>query len=446
MSEHKSFITTEYFEEILNRLPEGLFFIDPEGKIVKINPAFTEILGYEPKEIIGKSFVDLRHDLSQASDTLKKRTEDFGLYFFHLSEKNATPMIMRHKEGHAVPVRLRSILIRNSSGQTDATLGIIERETVGGKEILFDSEEVLDKKIWEMEQNYRSILDYSGDAILISDFNTRVVTVNNAMFKMLDYTTPDELLGKHLAEIGPYEGTFTSTTGEVITFDERWQKAQIDITDSLFENGIVHCELYLFKKNNNVVPVEATISLLKDKKDGRRGAISIFRDVTRRKLTDKKLLDIQHELEERVKERTENLEEVNAALNVLLKKREEDKNELEEKILFRVNELVMPYLDKLKKSQLSERQETYLTIAEKNLKEVGASLSQRLSALHKKLTPMEIQVANLVQQGKTNKEIAEILNLSAKTIESHRKNIRTKFGIKNQKTNLRSYLLSLENR
>ena len=111
-----------------------------------------------------------------------------------------------------------------------------------------------------------------------------------------------------------------------------------------------------------------------------------------------------------------------------------------------MNELVIPYLEKLKKSQLSERQGIYLTIAEKNLKEVGASLSQRLSSLHKKLTPMEIQVANLVQQGKTNKEIAEILNLSAKTIESHRKNIRTKFGIKNQKTNLRSYLLSLKNR
>jgi DNA-binding CsgD family transcriptional regulator len=58
---------------------------------------------------------------------------------------------------------------------------------------------------------------------------------------------------------------------------------------------------------------------------------------------------------------------------------------------------------------------------------------------------MEIQVANLVQQGKATKEIAEVLHLSAKTIASHRKNIRTKIGIKHTKTNLRSYLLSLNN-
>lgn len=445
MFKHEGLIPSKYFEEITDILSEGLFFIDPEGKIVKINPAFTKILGYEQGDIIGKSFVDLRHDLSQLSGTVKKRTEDFGLYFFHLSEKNAVPMIMRHKKGHAVSVRLRSISSRYSTGQTDVTLGIIDKENVNSEEQLFDSEEVLDKKIWEMEQNYRSILDYSGDAILISDFNTRVVTVNNALVKMLGYTNPDELLGKYLAEIGPFEGTYTSTTGEVITFDESWQKAQIEITDSLFESGIVHCELYLFKKDNNVVPVETTLSLLKDKKGERRGAISIFRDVTQRKLYDKKLLDIQHGLEQRVKERTANLEEVNTALNVLLKNREEDKNELEEKMIFNLSELVLPYLEKLKKSQLSERQEIYLDIAERNLKDIGSALSQRISTLSKRLTPMEIQVANLVKQGRTNKEVAEILNLSPMTIESHRKNIRTKIGIKNQKTNLRSYLLSLDN-
>ena len=42
-----------------------------------------------------------------------------------------------------------------------------------------------------------------------------------------------------------------------------------------------------------------------------------------------------------------------------------------------------------------------------------------------------------------NKDIAEIMNLSIKTIEFHRNNIRNKLGLKNGKINLRSYLLSL---
>ena len=55
---------------------------------------------------------------------------------------------------------------------------------------------------------------------------------------------------------------------------------------------------------------------------------------------------------------------------------------------------------------------------------------------------MEIRVANLVKEGQTNKETAEILCLSKNTIMFHRYNIRCKLGLKNKKINLRSHLLS----
>jgi DNA-binding CsgD family transcriptional regulator len=60
------------------------------------------------------------------------------------------------------------------------------------------------------------------------------------------------------------------------------------------------------------------------------------------------------------------------------------------------------------------------------------------------LSPAQVQVAGLVRENKTTKEIAELLNLSEKTIEDHRKHIRRKLGIMNKKVNLRSYLLSIE--
>jgi DNA-binding CsgD family transcriptional regulator len=60
-----------------------------------------------------------------------------------------------------------------------------------------------------------------------------------------------------------------------------------------------------------------------------------------------------------------------------------------------------------------------------------------------KLTPTEIRVANFIRQGRTTKEISNLMNLSAKTVEFHRDNIRTKIGIKTKKINLRTHLLSL---
>ncbi len=141
---------------------------------------------------------------------------------------------------------------------------------------------------------------------------------------------------------------------------------------------------------------------------------------------------------------TRNLKEVNTALRVLLKRRDDDKKELEEKVLFNVKELIVPYLEKLKTSELNERQRVFADVLESNIKDIISPFSQKLSYWYLKLTPTEIQVANLVKHGKTTKEIAGFLNLSSHTIEFHRKNIRGKIGIKNKKANLRTHLLSIQ--
>jgi DNA-binding NarL/FixJ family response regulator len=65
------------------------------------------------------------------------------------------------------------------------------------------------------------------------------------------------------------------------------------------------------------------------------------------------------------------------------------------------------------------------------------------SVKHYDLTPREIQIATLVKAGRTTKEMTEYLNISAIAVDFHRNNIRLKLGIKNTKTNLRSFLLSM---
>ena len=144
----------------------------------------------------------------------------------------------------------------------------------------------------------------------------------------------------------------------------------------------------------------------------------------------------------RLHEKKRNLEESHTALEVLLKKRAEDKTEIEEKVLHNIKELVEPYLNKLSKSGLDSRQKVLTGVIESNLKEIISSFSHRLSSRYFNLTHLELQVANFVKQGKATKEIAETMHLSIKTIESHRKNIRRKLNLTNTKTNLRTYLLS----
>ena len=141
--------------------------------------------------------------------------------------------------------------------------------------------------------------------------------------------------------------------------------------------------------------------------------------------------------------RSKELEEKNIALNVLLESRENEKKKLLESILNNFEKLVFPYYERLKSCKSMNETTTLLGIVESNTKESLSPLEKTFPSIYRTLTPMEIQVADLIKAGKTSKEISLILNKSASAIFFHRNNIRKKLNIHCKKANLRAYLLSL---
>lgn len=160
-------------------------------------------------------------------------------------------------------------------------------------------------------------------------------------------------------------------------------------------------------------------------------------EITALKLSEEALRKSEAQLTHRKIE----LEETNIALKVLLKQRENDKSDLEQKVITNVKEMVMPYLEKLKRVNLKDRDKTVVEIIESHLQGIVSPMMQKLANASIILTPQEIQVASLVKDGKASKEIADILNVSETTVHFHRKNLRKKFGLSHHQTNLRSYLI-----
>lgn len=144
-----------------------------------------------------------------------------------------------------------------------------------------------------------------------------------------------------------------------------------------------------------------------------------------------------------LRQRKAELEELNTALRVMLKQTEQHRREIEEHILFNVKELALPHLEKLARSGLKTHQRASLEALRTNLQTIVSPLVHHLTSRYIDLTATEIQVANLVMNGKRTKEIAHLMTVSEKTVEVHRKNIRRKLGIRNQPTDLRAHLLSL---
>jgi PAS domain S-box-containing protein len=154
--------------------------------------------------------------------------------------------------------------------------------------------------------------------------------------------------------------------------------------------------------------------------------------------------DALHEKGEALKAHARKLEELTTALRVLLERREEDKTHLEEKVVSNVKKRIFPYIDALKKTRLGISQKTYTSIIESNLQDIVSPFLRELASEYPDLTSKEIQVANLIREGKTSKEIADLLHVSASAVDFHRKNLRRKLDLTKRRSSLRGYLLSVE--
>jgi PAS domain S-box-containing protein len=187
-------------------------------------------------------------------------------------------------------------------------------------------------------------------------------------------------------------------------------------------------------------------------------------DITRRMEMEQEIKYLNSKLEKRVEKRTLklkkkessliksqqelrnkslHLEEVNNALQVLMEKNNADKKELQQNLLTNIEIQVLPFLDKIETSPLSDLQRACLGIIRSNLQEMAAPFSRKLISSLVKLTPAQVKIANFIRQGKSSKEMADLLFLSSKTIETQRRTIRKKLGITQKKINLRTYLESL---
>ncbi len=292
----------------------------------------------------------------------------------------------------------------------------------GGKES--QGENGMDIKITHPAEMFHAFVETASDFMSIVDKDFRFTYVNESMVRGLGYSK-EEIIGMHVTEILSKE-----RLGEF--FKKNVSK--------IYLNGKLDLESFYVTKNGRKIYGEQKIVAVYDANGNFAGTQTVLRDITQRKLIEMELQKNKSELQAK----THDLQELNAALKVLLKHREEDKSELEEKVLSNVKQLLEPYLERLKKSRLDSSQQNYLDILESNLKEIIAPFTRSLSSKYMSLTPAEIKIANLVKLGRTSKEIAELLIVSEKTVAVHRENIRGKLGIKKKNLNLRSHLLSFQ--
>ncbi|MGA2231897.1 MAG: GAF domain-containing protein [Tepidisphaeraceae bacterium] len=147
----------------------------------------------------------------------------------------------------------------------------------------------------------------------------------------------------------------------------------------------------------------------------------------------------RHHAREALEIANKSLEAKNVALREVLASIEAEQGRIGRQINTNVQKIILPQLQSLRQS-LNRGQQRRLEQIEVALEEVTSPFIDRAARTVSSLTPMELRICDFVRRGLAVKEIAELEHLSAQTVAAHRRNIRRKLGISNQKVNLASHL------
>ena len=436
----------KYFD-LFDFAPVGYFELSPAGLIELVNLTGARLLGVERKALIKQRFTHF---------VVPEYQDKFYLHRKSLLENNQEKICvleMARQGGSHFMAQVMSVANSDAEGFPGAIrVTVIDiTENMELKRDLSDSEFKYRSLFSEMTSGFALhdvIFDAAGRPV-----DSRIVEINPA-FELITGLDRKYVTGKTLLELWPDTESY-------------W----IEALGAVAQNGIAQ-QVENFHRDLGKY-IHASVHKVGD------GSVAVtFTDITERRKFEDQLEAAKERLEESVKDRTveliktnknlkieiskkkiaeekltaktlelENktihLAEANAALKVLLRQRDDDRRDLEQKVLLNIEELIMPYVNKLRRKDMGAKENAYVNIIETNLNDIVSPLARSLSTTYLKLTVTESQIVNLIRRGQTTKEIADIMNVAKSTVDYHRNNIRKKLGINNKKINLASFLSSL---
>ena len=400
-AEEALLVSEEKYRGLFENSTAGIFQTSPEGRFLSVNPCLARLGGYDSPEEMASAIMDIGRQVYVNPDDrnifrkilcARGSVEDFETRFFK-------------KDGSIMWASMSAREVKSDTGHILYYEGFLK--------------DISERKSTQNELKKRSeAMAASIDGIAILDRHERHIYANEAHAKIYGYSSPERLLGK---------------SWRVLCSADELRRFENDVMPRLWKEGKWRGEAIGIRENGTEFPQEVSLTALGD-----GGAVCIVRDVS---LT-RNILNTLKEHEQDLMTKSEELREVNTALTVLLKQREKDRRELEERFVSNIKEKILPYISKIQKGSLSPSQQVLLETIETNLKEVTSPFLITVKQFG--FTPRELEVSSLIKEGKTTKEIAEFLCVSTRAVESHRDNIRKKLALPDRKTNLRSFLMSLD--
>lgn len=261
---------------------------------------------------------------------------------------------------------------------------------------------------------FENILNATSDLILVVDATGQVVNINAAVKAVMDEA---HVMHRPIWEVLSLEGD---------SVDELLRYYPVGITCELAPFG----ESAIYRMQVN--PLKS-VSMASDQ------YIFVLTNMTTQAMQRETLERIVDEKTEALRREKAQLEEMNITLRNVLKSVGREHEEHASNLAAKVNTLVLPALERIESENDPAIRKGYVTVAKDQLTRLLPRDSGGMPLLLK-LTQMEMKVCQFIQSGHSNKDIADLLNLSVETIQTHRKSIRRKLGLHGRSVSLFAHL------
>ncbi len=413
----------EKYHQLFSTVSDAVMVFDAETKeFIDANDAVSSFYGYSKEEFLELKHTDITAELEKSDESIRQTIS---------GEISSIPIrYHKRKDGTILPVEISTGAF--TLGKRQMVFGVARdiTERKRAEESLRKRTHDLDERVKELNCLYGISKIRERPDIAFEEMLQEIVDLIPSSWQYPEITCARIIIEGQEYKTKNFKETVWKQTSNIVVHGKR--------------GGILEICYLEEKLESDEVP------FLKEERSLINAITERLGRVTEHKQAEGALRKAHDELERRVKERTreleiktKSLEEINTAMKVLLKKREEDKTEIESNVLTNVKELIEPYVEKIKKTKLDDQQRALLSIMESNINEIVSPFTRKMSLKYLNLTPTEIRIANLIRHGSSTKKIAEIMNVSPRTVETHRKNIRRKIGLDRKRANLRSHLLAL---
>lgn len=387
------------YENILTATSDLVLITDHTGAIIDANAATRALLG--DKNITGQYFWEI---LGLEGSTIEEALRYYTVGGSHeinpFDGENYFNMRILPLNSVSLATTGYTVLLTNVScfvGQRESLeKTVLERTTA----------------LENTEKKYSALFQAAGESILLVDTDFKVIEANRRAAQVFGFNR-DKLVGVFCDDLCQPNNN-RSIVESIRKLDEKeiW-------------NGIM-----LGKRSyGQVFPIDVTINRVD--LDSRTVFQVLVRDVTRQKA-----------LEENLRREKSQMEELNITLRTVMRNIDNERKELQKAFARNVEDLLLPALDKVATEQIQEVRNGYLDIIRDQLIKLATGADWEQDGRLLKLTPTEMKVCQFIQAGSPTKSIADTMGLSVETIQTHRKSIRKKLGLRGRNVNLYTFLNS----